>query len=476
MAKTGGFANFKLGESGKGSVLLPTHFTTASEASKKGQKFGDLVRTYAAKGSKVTDENNLALHDLLTDDVEPETENFGYGTRFSATGDTQPLFNGNTLNMTDDEMNLLEQRLNMAQDNGNILHEMAFSIRGDWLVENGLYDQETKQLDQDRLKRAEQNIVQDLFNRGFKLPLGESPDDVVWFGVIHQDTDHLNMHLWFTKESKETRPEMMHKSGEPKGVLNFTAKKQAESQFRYELESEALKRARGNVFEAVGEYRSSMKQDTLLTLDETNKYLPDVKKIFEALPEDLRGRWKVGNTDRLVTDETSRMGPANRQMNALLDKLFADDLAEDYQAFRTASLKMDDLMAKNHGEQHKGQAKWSDNQDDRLRKELANGIYRQFNETFKESNTEDTNDNKFHKSKRGNFEKIRREHGIGGDVEKKPATMQSTPANLKQLNKMAKQMMKGNREEMQRMRKMAQEAEQDNQSHTVSDESLSRHI
>lgn len=60
--------------------------------------------------------------------------------------------------------------------------------------------------------------------------------------------------------------------------------------------------------------------------------------------------------------------------------------------------------------------------------------------------------------------------------QKKPATMQSTPANLKQLNKMAKQMMKGNREEMQRMRKMSQEIEQDNQTHTVTDESLSRHI
>ena len=111
-----------------------------------------------------------------------------------------------------------------------------------------------------------------------------------------------------------------------------------------------------------------------------------------------------------------------------------------------------------------------------MRKELANGIYRQFNETFREPSDEEVQGDKFHKSKRGNFEKVRREHGIGGEAEKKPATMQSTPANLKQLNKMAKQMMKGNREEMQRMRKMAEEIQQDNQSHTISDESLSRHI
>ncbi len=474
MAKTGGFANFSLGESRNGSVLLPTHFTTASAATAKGHKFGDLVKQYATKGSKVTDENNIALTDLMDGTARAESESFGYGTRASATGDAHPLFDGSTLKMTDEEMLTLENRLNTAQDNGNVLHEMAFSIRGDWLVENGLYDPETKLLDQDKLKRAEQNIVQDLFNKGFKLPLGESEDDVVWFGVIHQDTDHLNMHLWFAKESRETRPEMMHKSGEPRGVIDFQAKKRAESQFRYELESETVKLDRNKLYEAVGEYRSNLKSDALYSLDHGAKYAPDLKKIFEALPQDLRGRWKVGNTSQLVTDEKSRMGPANRHMNALVDKLLANELHDDYQAFREASLKVDDSMTKNHGLQHQGQAKWSDTQDARLRKEIANGIYRQFNETFTESDDQDTK--KFHKDKQGNFEKIRRAHGIDTQPKEKPATMQSTPANLKKINRLAKQMMQGSKEEMQRARKMAQEVEQNNHSQSVSDESLSQHI
>jgi len=474
MAKTGGFANFKLGESRKGSVLLPTHFTTASAATAKGRKFGDLVKRYATKGSKVNDKNNIALTAFSDKLATAESNSFGYGTRASATGDTHPLFDSNTLNMTDEEMSTLEKRLNSAQDNGNVLHEMAFSIRGDWLVENGLYDPETKLLDQDKLKRAEQNIVQDLFNKGFKLPLGESEDDVVWFGVIHQDTDHLNMHLWFSKESRETRPEMMHKSGEPRGIIDFRAKKRAESQFRYELESEAIKLDRNRLYEAVGEYRSTLKSDALYSLDHGTKYVPDLKKIFEALPQDLRGRWKVGNTSQLVTDEKSRMGPANRYMNVLVDKLLANELYDDYQAFREASLKVDDAMTKNHGLQHHGQAKWSDMQDARLRKEIANGIYRQFNETFTESNDEETK--KFHKDKQGNFENIRRAHGIGTQPKEKPATMQSTPANLKKLNRLAKQMMQGSKAELQRARKMAQEVEQDSHSQSVSDESLSRHL
>jgi len=474
MAKTGGFANFSLGESRNGSVLLPTHFTTASTATAKGHKFGDLVKQYATKGSKVTDENNIALTDLMAESAMAESDYFGYGTRASATGDAHPLFDGSTLNMTNEEMLTLENRLNTAQDNGNILHEMAFSIRGDWLVENGLYDPETKLLDQDKLKRAEQNIVQDLFNKGFKLPLGELEDDVVWFGVIHQDTDHLNMHLWFAKESRETRSEMMHKSGEPRGVIDFQAKKRAESQFRYELESDTVKLDRNKLYEAVGEYRSNLKSDALYSLDHGAKYAPDLKKIFEALPQDLRGRWKVGNTSQLVTDEKSRMGPANRHMNVLVDKLLANELHDDYQAFREASLKVDDFMTTNHGLQHQGQAKWSDTQDARLRKEIANGIYRQFNETFTEADDQDTK--KFHKGKHGNFENIRRAHGIDTQPKEKPATMQSTPANLKKLNRLAKQMMQGSKAEMQRACKMAQEVEQNNHSQSVSDESLSRHL
>lgn len=58
-------------------------------------------------------------------------------------------------------------------------------------------------------------------------------------------------------------------------------------------------------FKVVGEYRQSIKGDALLALDETDKYLLDVKKIFEV----LRGRRKVGNTDK----DCYRTGTANRE-------------------------------------------------------------------------------------------------------------------------------------------------------------------
>ncbi|MGV3185352.1 MobP2 family relaxase [Weissella paramesenteroides] len=480
MAKTGGFANFATGEKKTGAVLLPTHFTTASQATKEGKQFGNLVRTYAAKSSKVMDENNEALVDIT--DAENDlniSDSFGYSSRFSATGDEHPLFDSDTLNMTDEQMDHLEDRLNLAQKNGNVLHEMAFSMRGDWLVENGLYDPETKQLDQDRLKRAEQHIVQDLFDKGGAQPLGESPDDVVWFGAVHQDTDHLNMHIWYVKETKETRPSMLHYSGEPKGVIDFNAKKQAESKFRYELESDATKIRRANVYEAVGNYRSTLKHDTLENLDKTHCYTADLQKIFAVLPQDLRGRWKVGNTTSLVTDDASRMAPANRQMNQLIDKLLTHELKDDYQAFQETARKMDEMMTETHGNQHKGQLKWSETQDKRLRKELANGIYRQFNETFKERQLEnDAIKQSFQKAKKGNFEKIRRANGIDNDHQKdikKPTIHQKPLAPMGKLNRIAKRMTKQSRQELQQMHRMMQDMDS-SITQNVSDQSLSSYI
>lgn len=121
MAKTGGFANFAIGEKKIGAVLLPTHFTTAAQATKEGKQFGNLVRTFAAKSSKVMDENNQALVDITDAEQAQKTSNsFGYSSRFSATGDEHPLFDSDKLNMTDEQMDNLENKLNLAQENGII--------------------------------------------------------------------------------------------------------------------------------------------------------------------------------------------------------------------------------------------------------------------------------------------------------------------------------------------------------------------
>ena len=106
-------------------------------------------------------------------------------------------------------------------------------------------------------------------------------------------------------------------------------------------------------------------------------------------------------------------------MNQLIDKMLTHELKDDYQAFQARAQKMDSMMTETHGQQHQGQLKWSEKQDNRLRKELANGIYRQFNENFKDDSNnqqgKSATDQPFKKDKHGNFEKIRHANCIDNE-------------------------------------------------------------
>ncbi|GAK31595.1 hypothetical protein WOSG25_110730 [Weissella oryzae SG25] len=393
MAKTGGYAKFKLGESSKGSVILPTAFVTANTANSKGQRYSNLIDLYAEKNSKVTEANNM-IKDAWEKNTEYDTESevkLGYATRASATNEEHPLFNSNSLNLSDEEVQKLKTDLDTAQDNGNTLVEMAFSIRGDWLYENGLYDPTTNSINQTALKQAEQKVVQNIFDKGFPKPLGEKEDDVVWFGVIHQDTDHLNMHLWFAKKSKETRPEMLYKDGEPKGAMKLSVIDQTKRRFMSDLMNSAEKEKRAEIYKAVGEAQKNVKLNFESLMSTDSKISAGLQRIWDQLPKDLAGKWQVGNSNfkfnlDIASSKSnsgmSKMLAANLQTAKLIDDIFEGPMAEMYGEFLSEAKKIDGLNVKDYGK-GSGKAKWSENRLERLKKEIANSIYREFNNSVK---------------------------------------------------------------------------------------------
>lgn len=483
MAKTNGTAQFKTGESKSASVLFLAKFTTAKDSAAKGQSYSGLIK-YAEKQGKTSEFNNVSVSDTLDAD-----EGYGYANRPTATTEDHPLFNSDKLNLEPDDVKELRGQLDEAQANGNPIHEMAFSIRGDWLIENELYNPHTQEIDHDTLKHAQQGIVQGIFDKSFPLPLGETPDDVVWFGVIHQDTDHLNMHLWFAKKSEENRPEMIHeKIGEPKGYMNFKAKKQAEAKFRYELQNEGTRVARAKVYGRVDQIRQSIKEDGLKILDSDTKYLADLKEIYDVLPQHLRGRWKVGNVSDLMAQETGVMADANNKVGQLVDKLLKDELKDEYAAYQLETEKGDDLQRNIHGEQRQGQTSWSQQRDARLRKELANGIYREFNTSFKyESETfSDGQFKQFGKDYEWREEK-KAEHNAqpkkgqysnspqpGIQHRTKPASImsQGEVVPVRELRKISRNLIGNTKTDLQRTKEMLRDKEQKELDNTYGRESL----
>lgn len=378
MAKTGKLAAFKLGEKNTAMVNLPAQFVTASEANKKGQQYSKLV-DYADDEKKTSDLNNDSISELI--ELKEKFKQEGYANRTSATTEREPIFSSDKLHYNNHDISILRKRLYKAQENGNNIHELAFSLRGDWLVKNNLYDPDTGIIDQDKLKHAQQDIAEILINKGFKLPLGESANDVVWFGVIHQDTDHLNMHLWFAKESQETRPEMLKQKGkykgQPIGVIPLETIELAKRQFRNQLMSTAEHQKRTDVLKGLGALKKEIVETGSQNMS-TDKYARQIQNIYQALPQDQKGRWQVGNST--LSAANTRMSKANHLTNNLLDNLFENDLRNEYQIFQQLGQQFDAFNIEDQGVMHTGQNTLSKNKDNELRKRLANQLYRYLNQ------------------------------------------------------------------------------------------------
>ncbi|WP_349625721.1 MobP2 family relaxase [Leuconostoc citreum] len=374
MAKTGEIAAFALGEKKTAMVNLPAQFVTSSTADMKGQKYSDLV-DYADNSEKTSDLNNESITDLI--DLKEQFSKRGYANRNSAVTETHPIFGSDKLNYDNHDVSVLRKDLDEAQKHGNNIHELAFSIRGDWLVKNNLYDPETRMIDQNKLKHAEQEVAKTLINKGFNLPLGEDENDVVWFGVIHQDTDHLNMHLWFAKKSQETRPEMIKQEGkykgQPIGVIPLELIEQAKRQFRKQLMSSQELRRHQEILKGVGGFKQEIVEaapENLLN----DRHAKAIKQIYDALPQDMKGRWQVGNAH--LTAGKGKMAQANQLTNQLLDNLFDKEFKPEYEGFKSLAQEYDVINIEDQGVMHKRQHKWSENKEDELRKRLANQLYK----------------------------------------------------------------------------------------------------
>lgn len=247
--------------------------------------------------------------------------------------------------------------------------------------------------------------------------MGESEKDVVWFGVIHQDTDHLNMHLWFAKISHETRPEMIKQEGpykgEPKGTIPLAVIERAKREFRNELMSVSEKKKRADVLKGLGHLKLELVESVQNTMLE-DKYSRDLEKIYDALPKNMKGRWQVGNSS--LEAPNTQMSKANYLTNRLLDKIFENELHDEYSDFQKLAYKFDEINIEDQGVMRKGQQLFSEKRDSDLRKRLANGLYRQFNEahTIDVSSLEEMLDNvkKHHKLVDFNVSGLKRNDGV----------------------------------------------------------------
>ena len=67
----------------------------------------------------------------------------------------------------------------------------------------------------------------------------------------------------------------------------------------------------------------------IIIYNQNDRHAKAIKRIYDALSQDMRGRWKVDNTQ--LSSSKGKMVKANQLTNELLDDLFAKELKPEYQ-------------------------------------------------------------------------------------------------------------------------------------------------
>ncbi|MDI9218133.1 MobP2 family relaxase [Clostridium tertium] len=220
---------------------------------------------------------------------------------------TVKLFTEDKDILTKEDKEKLKNIYRQAQEKGSYLWKDVFSFDNEWLEENGLYDSETKSLNEGEIREAIRKAMR------FRIE-NENLNEALWTADIHYNTDNIHIHtslieLEPTKERGKLKAKTLGKM--KSNFINSLIDRDKEYDKINELIRERIVHNRKNT--------STFKDK------EMKKQLINIIKI---LPEDL-SQWQYGynslNEARPLIDKLSKYYINNyckkefEELNNLLD-------------------------------------------------------------------------------------------------------------------------------------------------------------
>ncbi|MGX4601698.1 MobP2 family relaxase [Faecalimicrobium sp. JNUCC 81] len=102
---------------------------------------------------------------------------------------TTGTFTNSSSFLTETEKEVLKEKFATAQKNGSVMWQDVYSFDNKWLKEQGLYNPETKELDEERIKEAIRKSLD------YSLEKTNLKDSAIWSGAIHFNTDNIHIHV-----------------------------------------------------------------------------------------------------------------------------------------------------------------------------------------------------------------------------------------------------------------------------------------
>lgn len=255
------------------------------------------------------------------------------------------LFTNDKDTLNDEDVKKLQSIYKVAQDNDSLMWQTVISFDNDFLSELGIYDEELKQLDDNKLKVAARKAINKMLEK-------EDLQNAVWSGAIHYNTDNIHIHV-ATVEPSPLREKKLYKQYEK-------IKVNGKWKYKFQTNEETGKKERIPILDSDGnikmkeEYKGKFKnssieackrelasslvsnkelnaeitsiiRDKILISKEINiAELPEIKdeffKLYNDLPKDInRSLWKY---------KASIMKPFQMQIDKI-SKLYIDNYQKD---------------------------------------------------------------------------------------------------------------------------------------------------
>lgn len=122
--------------------------------------------------------------------VRSEKENeFNLYTDYMGNSEkTTGLFTKQKDVLSNEEKEVLKKGFELAQKNGSLMWQTVISFDNHWLDENGIYDCQSKKLDEKKLKEVTRNAVNKMLEK-------ENLENGLWSAAIHYNTDNIHVHV-----------------------------------------------------------------------------------------------------------------------------------------------------------------------------------------------------------------------------------------------------------------------------------------
>ena len=186
------------------------------------------------------------------------------------------LFDKENDTLTSERKEFYKEFFSRASNNGAFLFQDVVSFDTKFLIEQGIFDPTTKQLDSTKLKQAGRLMMKKYFELENLEETGQ------WVGAIHYNTEHFHIHF-STTESQNTR-EMItitdRKTGQKKEVRNGFKKQKTINQMKATFVNQLIDRSKE--LEKISQLRNHL----VVFVRESNhelqlkRQLNDLKKIL----------------------------------------------------------------------------------------------------------------------------------------------------------------------------------------------------